>query len=210
MARQLKVGRSAVREAIRTLESAGLLTVKRGHGGGTFVHERDIFSLIPVYADILRMALVEVGELTRTRVLLESAVIREAVDLATPEDLAILRESVDLAEKYYRQGDVPRRVEANLVFHTELARIAGSLVLVLNIGAIMKLLSYYLEAVPPSAEMIEGTIAGHRELLNLIEQGEAEAAVELNRTHVEEISQKLMLRAEEDAQNGHLARHLFD
>src|SRR5207253_1653589 len=35
--RQLDVGRSAVREALKTLELKGLLQVRRGYGGGTFV-----------------------------------------------------------------------------------------------------------------------------------------------------------------------------
>src|SRR5215472_7357416 len=37
LARQLDVGRSAVREALKTLELKGLLEVRRGYGGGTFV-----------------------------------------------------------------------------------------------------------------------------------------------------------------------------
>lgn len=210
LAAQLKVGRSAVREAIRILVSTGFLVVRRGYGGGTFVQERDINSLIPVYADLLRMALVEVEELTRTRVVLESVVIRQAARNMTPEALAELYDNVDRAEDFYRRGERARRVETNLEFHTKLARVAGSMVLELNVGAVLKLLSYYLEAVPPSAEMVEGTLSGHRQLLNLIEKGDVEEAVRLNRTHVDEVSRKLALRAAEDAEKGIPARHLFD
>ena len=101
-------------------------------------------------ADILRLALVEVSELTRTRVLLESVVIREAAARLDPETLAALHANVDLAEQYYRQGEVEKRVATNLEFHTALARLAGSPVLELNVGAVLRLLSYYLTAIPPS------------------------------------------------------------
>src|SRR5256885_11752125 len=37
LARQFNVGRSAVREALKVLELAGLLVVRRGYNGGTFV-----------------------------------------------------------------------------------------------------------------------------------------------------------------------------
>jgi len=210
LARQLAVGRSAVREAIRILESAGLLTVRRGHGGGTFVQERDVASLVPVFADILRLALVEVSELTRTRVLLETVVIQEAGALIKPIDVAILHENVDQAEKYYHQGEVELRLAANLDFHMKLARIAASPVLELNVGAVIKLLSYYLETIPPTAEMVEGTLAGHRQLIEHLAAGQVQEAVDLNRQHIETVSRKMILCAEEDADKGLPARHLFD
>src|SRR5256885_9031955 len=37
LARQFNVGRSAVREGLKVLELAGLLVVRRGYNGGTFV-----------------------------------------------------------------------------------------------------------------------------------------------------------------------------
>ena len=41
LARQFNVGRSAVREALKVLELAGLLVVKRGYNVGTFVAPPD-------------------------------------------------------------------------------------------------------------------------------------------------------------------------
>ncbi len=210
LARQLEVGRSAVREAIRILESAGLLTVRRGHGGGTFVQERDVASLVPVFADILRLALVEVSELTRTRVLLESVVIQEAGARITPPGLALLHENIDQAQEYYRQGEFGLRLAANLDFHMKLARIAASPVLELNVGAVLKLLSYYLETIPPTPEMVEGTLRGHRQLVEHLAAGRVREAVALNQEHIETVSRKMIRRAEEDANKGLPARHLFD
>ncbi|MBU1156326.1 MAG: GntR family transcriptional regulator [Proteobacteria bacterium] len=210
LARQLAVGRSAVREAIRILESAGLLTVRRGHGGGTFVQERDVASLVPVFADILRLALVEVSELTRTRVLLETVVIQEAGARISPVDIAALNQNVDLATEYYHQGEVALRLATNLEFHMMLARIAASPVLELNVGAVLKLLSYYLETIPATSEMVDGTLAGHRQLVEYFAVGQVREAVELNREHIQTVSRKMIRRAEEDADKGLPARHLFD
>lgn len=39
LASELRVGRSDVREALRSLEISGLLSFKRGVGGGAFVRE---------------------------------------------------------------------------------------------------------------------------------------------------------------------------
>ncbi|BEQ14715.1 hypothetical protein FAK_17810 [Desulfoferula mesophila] len=165
---------------------------------------------MPVFADILRLSLVEVSELTRTRVLLESVVIQEAGALLKPADVALLHKNVDEAEQFYKQGEVELRVAANLDFHMKLARVAASPVLELNVGAVLKLLSYYLEAIPPTAEMVEGTLAGHRQLIELMATGQVLEAVALNRQHIETVSRKLILCAEEDADKGLPARHLFD
>jgi DNA-binding FadR family transcriptional regulator len=208
LARQFGVGRSAVREGIRMLETIGLLTVRRGHSGGTFVRERDIASRIPLFADLLRLSLVEVTELTHTRILLESLVIKEAASRIDASGLAALHMNVDQAEEFFRQGDVTRRVAANLDFHVALARVAGNSVLELNIGAVLELLSYYLATITPSREMIQHTLASHRRLLELLEKGRTEEAIKLNQEHIEAISQKLVARAKEDAHQGRMARHL--
>ena len=42
LGRRLGVGRSAVREALKTLELRGLLQVRRGYNGGTFVRVPDV------------------------------------------------------------------------------------------------------------------------------------------------------------------------
>ena len=209
LAKQFGVSRSAVREGIRMLETIGLLTVRRGHNGGTFVRHRDTNSLIPLFADLLRHSLVEVSELTRTRVLLESVVIKEAAGRVDASHLAALHRNVDQAEEFFRQGDPTRRLSANLDFHLALARVTGNSMLELNIGAVLELLSYYLATIIPSKEMIVHTLKSHRKILLLLEEGETDKALELNNKHIEAISQKLVARAEEDAQLGRLARHLW-
>ncbi|WP_426442565.1 FadR/GntR family transcriptional regulator [Bradyrhizobium genosp. P] len=41
LAEQFGVGRSALREALRTLEAAGILTLKKGAHGGAFIRQGD-------------------------------------------------------------------------------------------------------------------------------------------------------------------------
>ena len=122
-----QVSRSAVREAIKVLETSGLLTVRWGRGGGSFVQERDTQSLSQAYANILRLALVEVSELTRARVLLESVAIQEAAKNIRPGDLDDLRQNIREAKDYYRQGRMEERLKKNLDFHVPWADSPGIL-----------------------------------------------------------------------------------
>jgi len=188
----LGVSRSAVREAIKVLESAGMLVVQRGYGGGTFVRASDITSIALAYADLLRLSIVDVSELTRARVLLESVAIREAAKRISERDLEILRQNINDAKRYYHQGKMDERLTANLKFHADLARLSGNVILELNVTAILSLLSYYLKTIEVTSGMVKGTHNIHLEIVDLLEKGMEDEVVIVNQEHIEEISKRLM------------------
>ncbi len=204
-----QVSRSAVREAIKVLETSGLLTVRWGRGGGSFVQERDTQSLSQAYANILRLALVEVSELTRARVLLESVAIQEAAKNIRPGDLDDLRQNIREAKEYYRQGRMEERLKKNLDFHVALGRLSGNIILELNISAVLSLLAYYLKTMQVTPEMVESTLKKHARLVALIEQRKPDEAVAANQKHIETVAGQLMAQAEKGFDrtlNGHLLR----
>jgi GntR family transcriptional repressor for pyruvate dehydrogenase complex len=206
---RFQVSRSAVREAIKVLETSGLLRVRWGRGGGSFVQERDTQSLSQAYANILRLAQVEVSELTRGRVLLESLTIREAAKNIRPGDLEALRQNIREARACYRQGLTEERLQKNLDFHVALGRLSGNIILELNIAAILSLLAYYLKTMQVTPEMVEATLKKHARIVTLIEKGQADEAVAANRRHIETVAGQLLAQAEkrfDRTLNGHLFR----
>jgi DNA-binding FadR family transcriptional regulator len=195
LASHFQVSRSAVREAVKVLETSGLVLIRRGRDGGTFVQERDASSLSQAYGNILRLALVEVSELTRARVLLESGAIQEAAKFMRPEDLKELRKNVREAERYYAQNDRENRLKTNLEFHVALGRLARNIILELNISAILSLLSYYLKTMQVTKEMGEATLKAHTRIVELLEQGKFEEASTENQQHIETVSSQLLRHA---------------
>jgi len=197
LASMLQVSRSAVREAIKVLESTGLLTLRRGYGGGTFVRERDTASLVSAYADLLRLSMVDVEELTQARVFLESLSLREAAKRISDRDLDVLGENISEARAFYAENKVNERLSSNLEFHTLISQASGNVVLEINMRAILSILYYYLKVMTITPHMIEHTLARHEEILLRLREKQVEEAVALNQDHIQEVSKRLIAAARE-------------
>jgi len=118
LAERWGVSRSVVRDAIRTLESKGLVEVRHGVGAAVTDDARAAF------AGALKL-LIERGqyplsELMRLRIELEVAVARFAAQAAKEEDLVELDRHLTEYEDALRAGDIGRVVEADTAFHLRL------------------------------------------------------------------------------------------
>jgi len=89
LAQQLGVGRNSVREAIKALESLGILETRRGIG--VFVKEFSFQPLLDNLAYGLGDSLRDVEELREIRRVLETGLISKTIELIPPEDIAELR-----------------------------------------------------------------------------------------------------------------------
>src|SRR3989304_4981646 len=69
LARQFESSRVTVREAIRSLELAGLVSVKRGSGGGAFIADVDLRPLKESFSTLLRLHKVTISHLTEAGLL---------------------------------------------------------------------------------------------------------------------------------------------
>ena len=87
LSEQLKVSRTSIREALRSMEMAGFLESRVGAGGGTYIKEVTIDSIISPFADMLSIHNVSVLELLEVRLILETEVARLAALRRTEDDL---------------------------------------------------------------------------------------------------------------------------
>ncbi|TYB81101.1 FadR family transcriptional regulator [Maritimibacter fusiformis] len=90
LARQLGVGRNSVREAIKALESLGILETRRGIG--VFVKEFSFAPLLDNLAFGMRDSLRDVGELREIRRVLETGLIGQTIEVIGDDDIAALRD----------------------------------------------------------------------------------------------------------------------
>ena len=90
LAQQLGVGRNSMREAIKALESLGILETRRGIG--VFVKEFSFKPLLDNLAYGLQDSLRDVEELREIRRVLETGLIGKTIEMIDEADLAALRD----------------------------------------------------------------------------------------------------------------------
>jgi DNA-binding FadR family transcriptional regulator len=95
LAQSLNVSRMAVREAFRTLESAGLITLQRGALGGAFISGGDATLVTQTLQDLVTLGSVSIDDLTEARICLMEPIIRLACRRVSDDDLRRLQENVE-------------------------------------------------------------------------------------------------------------------
>lgn len=125
-ATQLGVSRNTVREAMRMLEIAGLVTLKRGHTGGAFVSDSNSDALTRAFADGLILMQYTITDLVDSRIAVETVTARKAAENATPEDVEELEASIARAREIASREKFDKVLQAHREFHETMIRIAGN------------------------------------------------------------------------------------
>ena len=116
LAKQFNVGRSAVREALKVLELSGLLYVKRGYNGGTFVKPPDPADAFAATTPI-GTAITGWEQLMEARKLIEVRTAELASARADDEEIAALGEAV---QRMRAATGVPARfIDEDVSFHLQ-------------------------------------------------------------------------------------------
>ena len=83
LAQQMGVGRNALREALRSLEIAGIVRLQKGVKGGAFIREGNANGMSQVVQDQFHLGSISADELTEARVHIQDLVVRLACERAT-------------------------------------------------------------------------------------------------------------------------------
>jgi DNA-binding FadR family transcriptional regulator len=116
------VGRSTIREAIKTLAISGILTVQQG--SGTVVN-----SNLEGLSIEQRLRRAEFGDINAVRALLEKEIVRLAVENRSAGQLADIGERLEARRKALLAEDLAAVMEADIAFHMAIARASGNTVL---------------------------------------------------------------------------------
>src|SRR5271165_1591584 len=103
LAETLKVSRSSIRDAIRSLELMGLVEPRQGTG--TIVREASSESVLNPFANALKHRRELVGELLDFRKMLEPPLAARAATHASAEEISEMEEILHRQEQKQRQGE---------------------------------------------------------------------------------------------------------
>jgi GntR family transcriptional regulator, transcriptional repressor for pyruvate dehydrogenase complex len=193
LASQFQVGRQAVREGLRILESAGLIRVRKGSTGGIFVSELTTENVTTSISNIIKLRNVSLKNLTEVRIELEKIILVYAIDRMTEETLNALEDAILRAENRLAQGE--RSTNENVEFHLILSRATQNEMFHILMESVMKMVSEFLEKLKPTRAQSQRVLEDHRTLLKLIRKRDRRRCVERMEKHLQDIENRLTPRA---------------
>jgi GntR family transcriptional repressor for pyruvate dehydrogenase complex len=150
MLEQYGVGRESLREALRLLEAQGLITIKRGPGGGPVVAGVDPRYLARTSALYFHLSGATYDEVMETWQVLESAVAAKVAGLHNRTEV---RRALAPHLRLPSSGVERDEFITGAGFHSTLAQLSGSRVLVLLLRAVSHMVvEHVAEALTPLEE----------------------------------------------------------
>ena len=183
LAEQFRVSRITVRDALRVLESQGLIEIRVGAGGGTFVAEPDADLVSEWLTNMLRLRKTSVRELVEARQIVESNIVTLAAERATAEDFAKMQNAIDRARAGNSAND-PHFTSYSVEFHVALAQAAKNQVLLFTVNSFRSIFYEVLEKLIPDDQMAQRAVADHQKILDAVAAHDAERAAQLMREHL--------------------------
>jgi GntR family transcriptional repressor for pyruvate dehydrogenase complex len=178
LCQQSGVGRTSVREALRSLSVMGILNSYAGEG--TFVAEDDHKYVEKTLRRSLLLTRKAVDDLVETRVTLESQTAFLAAQRASDSDLQDMSAAIEGMASSITQPE--RYLEFDLRFHMAIARASQNSILCQLLGMIRGCLQTWIQQVlttpaPRQAELrAMKSVAEHRAILSALEARDAEQA----------------------------------
>jgi GntR family transcriptional regulator, transcriptional repressor for pyruvate dehydrogenase complex len=190
LAEILRVSRSSIRDAIRSLELVGLVEPRQG--AGTIVREVSPGSLANPFGNALKRRREQVSELLDFRKMLEPPLAARAATHASTEEISEMEEILQRQEQKQVQGDAAVAEDAE--FHYSIALASGNSVVLKVLDILMDLLRDTRERSLQVEGRPQKSLAGHRRILAAIKRHDAEAAKAAMRRHIEDVEEIVLDR----------------
>lgn len=174
------ISRTVVRDAIRTLESRGLVQVRQGVGAVVTSDVQEAFA--SMLALLIERGEYRLSELMMLRMALEDGICELATQFATKEDLETMAQLLQANLQAIRDGDLTRAEELHWQFHLCLIESTHNRPL---IDLIAPLFHHFLKKTSPLHQILSPSIsletelednARHRGIFECIKAGDAEGA----------------------------------
>ena len=183
LAEQFGVSRVTVRDALRALETSGLIEVRVGATGGAFVTAPSTEVVGEGISNMLVLSNVDPDEIAEARLIMEVGTVTLAAERADEDDIAALREVCEESERAFAAGEYD--TELSRTFHSALAHAAHNRAVELVAATFAGPLS--MQAVrdrEPLEWSHERTIAEHRALVDAIAARDTERARRVMTEHL--------------------------
>lgn len=168
LSQRLGVSRTPIRGALSRLGDEGLVEIHPNRG-----------------AVVVGIGDEELQDIYKIRIRLEGLASAEAAVRISESDLARLRHSVELSEFYIAKRDAEHLKELDSEFHSIIYEASGNRLLCKTLSELHRNIQFYRKRSLSCGDRLERSVGEHREILDAIERGDAEAADRLTSAHIE-------------------------
>lgn len=189
LSEHLGLGRSAVREAVKSLHLLGIVDVRQGDGTYLRGTQSDVLPQILEWGLILGQPTTH--DLVEAREYIEVFVARRAAERITPDGAARLDACIARMEAAGAAGRGEDFVEADVEFHLLVADMAGNSVFVDVLRSIRTLLHVWISRIVASGGLGD-SIEQHRRVADAIKAGDAEGAHKAMHAHITSAGTRLL------------------
>lgn len=179
------VGRPAVREALQSMHTMGLITI--AHGERSRVNALNAGAVLGQVDAVAQLLLSSepgaLEHLKQARLMFECGIIRMAVARATEADVAELQ--AILAAQRAALPAAAGFIAADIAFHNRIAAMTGNPIIQAVSQAMLKWLFHYHAALLHWSGKEDVTLSEHDRIVDLIAARDADGAVLAMRRHIE-------------------------
>jgi len=194
----LSVSRTSLREAIRTLETMGVLRVVPGRG--TYVREDGVSSYAEDWYAWLMGHRLEVVQILEMHEALEVKVAELAAARATPDHIAALEHQLEAMRRAADDDDHEALVSADAAFHRIVREASGNEVIARLLSDLEGTVDSTRHALMSLPSRVQRVIPDHEAILDGIRAGDAEIASACTLAHIRRSKEELIARGTFDWQ----------
>ncbi|AEJ24909.1 L-lactate dehydrogenase operon regulatory protein [Streptococcus equi subsp. zooepidemicus Sz35] len=180
LAQDLEVGRSTIREAVRSLATRNVLEVRQG--SGTYISSKKGVSEDPLGFSLVKDTAKLTADLFELRLLLEPRIAALTAQHATPKEVEALEKLVVDIEEAVAAGD-PKHLQLDVNFHSLMAKYSGNIAMDSLLPVINQSI-HLINANYTNRQMKEDSLQAHRDILNAIKAGDPIAAHDAMLLHI--------------------------
>jgi GntR family transcriptional regulator, transcriptional repressor for pyruvate dehydrogenase complex len=187
MLERFGVSRESLREGLRLLEVQGLITIRRGPGGGPIVGTVDPAHLGRISTLYYHLAGATYRELFEAWGLAESLLAERA---ARNPDADVRRDAMQpfVVDEEHPDLDIDEFAQHHARFHGVVASLVGNRVLELNLQTMGQIVTHHSVVTGDPRHVRDHIEADHHELARAIAAGQARRARTLMEAHIERIA----------------------
>ena len=199
LAQKFDVSRITVRDALRTLETMGIIEIKVGAGGGARIANGNLDHFSDALAIQFKLAGVTEHEILDMQLAIESTAIELAALNRTEKDLECLLGLLDQASLVL--DDPVEFTKLGQMFHLAIVESSGNRALVAQFKSLRHVI-WPNGAKRAKREIAEHAFQVHQKLFNMIKEGEAETARKLMVAHLSSIRAIAFPKKDENTSDG--------